>query len=57
MKNKVWNRQKKEGVSDCYAKGYDDCTEYKCAFFESCSEYIVQEWERENNVKNKDKEV
>lgn len=48
MKKHVWNRQQKEGFSQCYAKGYNDCTEHVCAFFESCSDYVVQEWEKEN---------
>lgn len=48
QKEKVWKRQRGEGFSDCYAKGYDDCTEYRCSFWTSCLDEVILAWEREN---------
>jgi hypothetical protein len=44
----VHNNQAKQGFDQCYAKGHDDCTEYKCAFWSSCLDRTIQEWEKEN---------
>jgi hypothetical protein len=51
QKELVWRRQHREYVSDCYARGYDDCTEVKCAFWSSCLDKNIQKWEEEEGVK------
>ena len=48
MKKHVWNNQQRQGFNQCYAQGYEDCSEYECAHRESCLEYIIQQWEKEN---------
>ena len=51
MKALVWKRQDKEGMSMCYAKGYENCSEEGCAFWNSCLERTIKDWEEKNNVK------
>jgi hypothetical protein len=57
QKDKVWRRQHREYVSDCYARGYDDCTEIKCAFWSSCLDKNIQKWEEEEGISGERKVV
>ena len=50
MKEKIWKRQKKEGFQDCYARGYEDCSENGCAFYGSCLEQVIKEWEHQEGI-------
>ena len=50
----VRKRQIKEGFSDCYAHGYEDCTELMCYFWSSCLDSTVKEWKE--RVENESKE-
>jgi hypothetical protein len=44
----VWRKQEREGYSSCFARGYEDCTEYMCAFRDNCMEACIHEWEVSN---------
>jgi hypothetical protein len=55
LKEFIWKRQQRDGYQDCYAKGYEDCTEYKCEFWDTCTEGVVGEWERQEGICDKTK--
>jgi hypothetical protein len=50
QKELVWRRQHREYVSDCYARGYEDCTETVCAFWSSCLDKNIREWAEQEGV-------
>ena len=50
QKELVWKRQQREGFQKCYARGYEDCDERKCAFWSSCLNKNIQEWEQQEGV-------
>jgi hypothetical protein len=50
QKDKVWKRQYRELVSECYAKGYENCGEIGCAFWKTCLEKNIQEWEEREGI-------
>jgi hypothetical protein len=57
QKELVWKRQQREGFDQCYARGYEDCTEDNCAFFNSCLEEPITEWEKEVGKKKNGEET
>jgi hypothetical protein len=52
QKDTVRRRQRNEGYSPCYAKGYEDCSEECCAFWSNCLEENIKEWERHTIYEN-----
>jgi hypothetical protein len=53
QKDTVRRRQRREGYSPCYAQGHEDCTEFVCAFYNSCREAEVIGWEKEKGINGK----
>lgn len=47
QKELVRKKQIREGYSPCYARGYEDCTEERCAFWSSCTERAIKDWEEQ----------
>jgi len=50
QKSLVRKKQIKEGYTPCYARGYDDCTEYECMFRSFCMEEAIKDWEKEEGA-------
>ena len=50
QKDKVWRRQEREGYSNCYARGHEDCTEFNCEFYGSCKDESIAEWEKKEGI-------
>jgi hypothetical protein len=41
---KIHQAQLKAGYSDCFNRGYNNCTEGKCSFRAACQENLVADW-------------
>jgi len=41
---RIHSAQRRAGYSDCFNKGYDDCTEERCCFRTACQEESVKSW-------------
>ena len=42
---RIHKAQLKEGYSDCFNRGYNNCTEGGCSFRGACQESSVSDWE------------
>lgn len=44
--DRIHRAQKKEGYSDCFNRGYNDCSEVRCSFRAACQDASVTRWRR-----------
>jgi hypothetical protein len=44
--DRIHRAQLKEGYSDCFNRGYNDCSEEECCFRTACQELFVSNWKR-----------
>jgi len=40
----IRRRQRREGFSDCFNRGYENCNEEECAFRFSCLGQAIDKW-------------
>ena len=45
--DKIRRSQLKSGYSDCFNRGYNDCSEGTCWFRAACQDRLVQDWQEE----------
>jgi hypothetical protein len=42
--DRIRNHQMRNGYQDCFARGFEDCQEYECAFRYACQESSIAHW-------------
>jgi radical SAM superfamily enzyme len=43
---KIHEAQLRAGYSDCFNRGYNDCSELGCCFRSACQDYSVVKWRK-----------
>jgi hypothetical protein len=45
--DRIHRSQRQQGYSDCFNRGYNDCTEDRCRFRAACQDASVRRWTEE----------
>lgn len=43
---KIHKSQREAGYSDCFNRGYNDCSEESCSFRAACQEELIKGWKQ-----------